>query len=63
MRKALLQPLYAGSRRRQYRHILKPGFGPFFALNDRCKQRQGGALEYLTDRYPQGSLPDLLSDH
>lgn len=41
----------------------KSGFGPSFCLNDGCKQRQGGALEYLPDRHPQGSLPDFLSDH
>jgi|GEM_PF-2267939 hypothetical protein len=41
----------------------KPGFGPFFSLNDGCKQRQGGALEYLPDRHPQGSLSDRHSYH
>jgi hypothetical protein len=41
----------------------KSGFGPLFFLNDGCKQRQWGPLEYLTDRYAQGSLAYGLSNH
>ncbi len=43
--------------------LQKFGVGPFLPLNDGCKQRQGGPLEYLTDRYAQGSLAYGLSDH